>query len=43
MKKESMLWLGPKKSLLSLRLKLTAQGMVQHTDVQSWYGELHLN
>ena len=29
-----MLCLGPKKSLSSLWLKLTAQGMVQHTDVQ---------
>ena len=34
-----MLCLGPKKSLLSLRLKLMAQGMAQHTNDQSrvWY------
>ena len=34
-----MLCLGPKKSLLSPKLELTAQGMVQHTDDQSqvWY------
>ena len=34
-----MLCLGPKKSLLSLRLELTAQGMGQHTNDQSqvWY------
>ena len=34
-----MLCLGPKKSLLSPRLKLMAQGMVQRTDDQSqvWY------
>ena len=31
-----MLCLGPKKSLLSPRLELMAQGMVQHTDNQSW-------
>ena len=35
MKKALMLCLGPKKSLSSLRLELTAQGMVQHTDDQS--------
>ena len=35
MKKEQMLCLGPKKSLSSPRLKLTAQGMVQCTNVQS--------
>ena len=31
--------LGSKKSLSSLRLELTAQGMAQHTNVQSqvWY------
>ena len=34
-----MLCLGPKKSLLSLRIELTAQGMPQSTDDQSlvWY------
>ena len=34
-----MLRLGPKKSLLSLRLKLMAQGMAQCTDIQGrvWY------
>ena len=34
-----MLFLGPKKSLLSLRLELTAQGMMQYTDdlSQVWY------
>ena len=39
MKKVQMLCLGPKKSLSSPRLKLMAQGMVQHTDDQSqvWY------
>ena len=35
MKKVYMLCLGPIKSLLSLNCKLTAQGMVLHTDVQS--------
>ena len=30
-----MLWLGPKKSLSSLRLELTAQDMVQRTNVQN--------
>ena len=39
MNKALMLCLGPTKSLSSLRLELTAQGMVQCTDDQSrvWY------
>ena len=39
MKKACMLCLGPKKCLSSLRLKLTTQGMAQHTNDQSlvWY------
>ena len=35
MNKAKMLCLGPKKSLLSLRLKLTAQCMAQCTNDQS--------
>ena len=39
MKKANMLCLGPKKNLSSPRVELTAQGVTQHTDVQSqvWY------
>ena len=33
MKKAKMLCLSPKKSLLTLRLELTAQGMAQRTNV----------
>ena len=35
MKKANMLCLGPKKNLSSPRVELTAQGVTQHTDVQS--------